>query len=229
VHLVLFDIDGTLTHSQTIDGELYLRSLAEVFGFTDVGADWSAYRHTTDSGILQEIFEARVGREPSVADITTFRKHFIDAIAAAAARAPFREIDGAGLALSHVGQLPSYRVALATGGWSDSARCKMRSAGMDYDALPAASADDAISRVSIMRIAMDRASSRLGGRPDRVVYIGDAIWDARACRELGLPFIGIAAGAGAERLRAEGAHAVFADYSDVEAFCSALQQALRPG
>ncbi len=227
MHLVLFDIDGTLTQSQAIDGELYLRSLAEVFGFADVDADWSAYRHTTDSGILQEVFESRHGRAPSLAEVAAFRSHFVGAIAAAAARTPFREIDGARLALSHVGQLPSHRVALATGGWSDSARCKMLSAGMDYDALPAASADDALSRVSIMRIAMDRAVSRMGAQPDSVVYVGDGIWDAWACRQLDLPFIGIAAGADAERLRAEGAQAVLADYSDLAEFHSAMQRALR--
>src|SRR5260370_20664735 len=64
VHYVLFDIDGTLTQSQSIDAEIYLRSLAEVFGFTDVGADWSSYRHTTDSGILHEIFENAAGERP---------------------------------------------------------------------------------------------------------------------------------------------------------------------
>lgn len=98
---------------------------------------------------------------------------------------------------------------------------------MDYDAFPAASADDALARVSIMRMAIDRAASRMGGRPDGIVYVGDAVWDARACRQLGLPFIGIAGGGDAERLRSEGAEAVFADYSDIAEFCAALQRALR--
>lgn len=229
MHLVLFDIDGTLTHSQSIDGELYLRSLESVFGFTEVGADWSAYRHTSDSGILHEIFVTRLGREPTAAEVATFRGHFVEAIAATAAETPFREVHGARLALSRIGRLPSHRLALATGGWSDSARCKMWSAGMSYDAFPAASADDAMARPAIMRTAMDRAASLIGHSPDSVVYVGDGVWDARACREIGIPFIGISGGADADRLRAEGAQAVFTDYSDVEAFCSALQQALGTG
>jgi phosphoglycolate phosphatase-like HAD superfamily hydrolase len=227
VHLVLFDVDGTLTHSDSIDAELYLRSLAEVFGFTDVDCDWSAYRHTTDSGILHEVFEMRMGREPSAVERAVFRTHFVGAVAAAAAQTPFREIDGARRALDHIEQLPSHRVALATGGWSDSARCKLLSAGLSYDAFPAASADDAIARASIMRIAIDRAISQLGGLLEGVVYVGDAVWDARACRQLGLPFIGIAAGADADRLRAEGARAVLADYSDIAELCTVLEQSLR--
>jgi hypothetical protein len=153
VDFILFDIDGTLTQSQSIDGEIYLHSLAEVFGFTDVGSDWSAYRHTTDAGILHEFFEDRLGRVPAPAELSAFRTHFVDAIAVAAAHMPFHEIDGASQVLRYLAESPSHGVSLATGGWRNSAPCKMRSAGMDYDAFPAASAEDAISRVSIMQIA----------------------------------------------------------------------------
>ena len=223
MHLVLFDVDGTLTHSQSIDAEIYLRSLAEVFGFADVDSDWSSYSHTTDSGILHEIFESRFGRAPTPSELSAFRTHFVDAIAAAAIHTPFREIGGARQALNHLAESAFYRVGLATGGWSDSAGCKMRSAGMHYDAFPAASADDAMSRVSIMQIAIDRVIAHGDGHhPDSIVYVGDGIWDARACRQLKLPFIGIAAGTHAEKLRQEGAHAVFPDYTGIAEFCAAL-------
>ena len=223
MQLVLFDVDGTLTHSQSIDAEIYLRSLAEVFGFADVDSDWSSYSHTTDSGILHQIFESRFGRAPTASDLLAFRTHFVAAIAAASVHTPFREIGGARQILDHLAKLAIYRVGLATGGWSDSARCKMRSAGMHYDAFPAASADDATSRVSIMQIAIDRVIAHGDGHhPDSIVYVGDGIWDARACRQLKLPFIGIAAGTHAEKLRQEGAHAVFTDYAKMAEFCAAL-------
>ncbi len=50
MHLVMFDIDGTLTETMKVDEECYVRSLAEVCGFTDVETDWSSYTHATDSG-----------------------------------------------------------------------------------------------------------------------------------------------------------------------------------
>ena len=229
MHLVLFDIDGTLTQSQSTDTEIYLHSLSEIFGFADVDPDWSSYRHTTDSGILHEIFESRLGRAPTAAEISTFRAHFVNAIAIAAARTPFREILGANQVLSHLTRLPFYCVGLATGGWSDSARCKMRSAGMWYDAFPSASADDAVSRVSIMQIAIDRVMTSAGERrPDTIVYVGDGIWDARACQQLKVPFVGIAAGGHADALRAEGAAEVFPDYSEMAAFCTTLALTGRP-
>jgi phosphoglycolate phosphatase-like HAD superfamily hydrolase len=218
-HLVLFDIDGTLTQSQSIDSEIYLQTLSELFGFNGLNSDWSTYRHTTDSGILREVFETQLGRGPTVEEIETFRAHFVNAIANAASATPFREIAGAGRVLHHISALPSHFVGLATGGWRDSARCKMRSAGLDYDAFPSASAEDAEARASIMKIAIGRMTARAGGRrPDTIVYVGDGIWDARACRELKVPFLGIGAGAHAEVLRAEGATEVFEDYSDLKAF-----------
>lgn len=159
VDLILFDIDGTLTYSQSIDGEIYLDSLAEVFGFTKVDADWSVYKHTTDAGILQELFEVRLRRVPTPAEVAAFRSHFVGAIAVAAAQRPFREIDGAGQILKHLAESPSHAVGLATGGWGDSARCKMCSAGLGYDAFPAASADDQLTALLEVN-ALSKANCR---------------------------------------------------------------------
>ena len=249
--LVLFDIDGTLTQSQSIDSDLYLESLEAVFGFKNVPPDWSAYRHTTDSGILEEIFEVRLERAPTIREAADFRAHFVAAIAAAAARAPFREIDGARAILDHLKRRADCCIGLATGGFSESARCKMQSAGLDYGEFPAASADDATSRVAIMRMAIDRVVAGLTGRrPHEIVYVGDAIWDARACRELGIPFIGVSAETrsaadgtsgdcegtsdvsaetSGDALRRAGASAVLPDFRDVQAFCRALDAATPTG
>jgi phosphoglycolate phosphatase-like HAD superfamily hydrolase len=223
VHLVLFDIDGTLTHSESLDSEIYLRSLSDIFGFVDVSSDWSTYRHITDSGILHEVFETRLGRAPTALEISAFRTHFVTAIAAAAAETPFHEVAGAAQALRTINELPFYHIGLATGGWSDSARCKMRSAGLQYDAFPSASAEDAIARTSIMQVAIDRVVKHVGGdSPETVTYVGDGVWDARACRQLNIPFVGIATGKHADTLRTEGAAEVFPDYSDLEEFSSAM-------
>jgi phosphoglycolate phosphatase-like HAD superfamily hydrolase len=229
VNLVLFDIDDTLTRSQSVDAEIYLQSLSEVFGFADVCPDWSSYQHATDSGILSEIFQNRLGRAPTASETSAFRVHFVNAIAAAAIQMPFREILGARQVLNHLTGVQCYCVGLATGGWSDSARCKMRSAGMHYDAVPSASADDAISRVSIMQTAINRVIEHADGRrPDSIIYVGDGIWDARACRELAIPFIGIATDDHAQTLLSEGAVEVFPDYSQMAEFCTALTLARAP-
>src|SRR5437660_3188125 len=59
MRLVMFDIDGTLTETMKVDEERFVRSFAEVFGLTDIDADWSHYPHVTDSGIFHEVYAPR--------------------------------------------------------------------------------------------------------------------------------------------------------------------------
>ena len=54
--LVVFDLDGTLVDSDEFDGALYAKAVRNVLS-VDVDEDWSAYRHVTDSGILDEILD----------------------------------------------------------------------------------------------------------------------------------------------------------------------------
>jgi phosphoglycolate phosphatase-like HAD superfamily hydrolase len=55
-----------------------------------------------------------------------------------------------------------------------------------------------------------------------VVCVGDVLWDAKTCRNLQLPFIGIGRDHKAELLRNEGACSVLADFQDFAAFELAL-------
>jgi phosphoglycolate phosphatase-like HAD superfamily hydrolase len=220
----MFDIDGTLTETMKTDEECFVRSLAEVCGFTGVETDWSSYQHTTDSGIFHELYLARVGRPPSVAEISRFRQHFVELLTEASSVGAFAPIAGARQLLSCLDGSAERRVSLATGAWRDSARIKMASAGLCFDDHPAASADDAHDRESIMRLSMQRAVARHGAPFVSTVYIGDGVWDARACRTLGIPFIGIGSGSRATRLASEGAVRVFQDYSDTDLFLESLDE-----
>lgn len=220
----MFDIDGTLTESMKVDAECYVRSLAEVCGFTGVETDWSRYKHTTDSGIFQEIYLDRAGRLPSAAEVSGFQRHFIDLLREASATRAFVPIAGAGQLLACLAGSASHRISLATGAWRESARLKMASAGLCFDDHPAASADDAHDRESIMRLSKQRAVERQGGPFVGTVYIGDGVWDARACRALGIPFVGIGAGAHGCRLASEGAVRVFQDYSEPDIFLTSLNE-----
>lgn len=224
MHLIMFDIDGTLTETMKVDEECYVRSLAEVCGFTGVETDWSKYRHTTDIGIFHEICLVRSGRLPSDADISLFRQHFIGLLRQAASASPFVAITGARQLLAGLADLAEWRASLATGAWRDSARLKMASAGLCFDHHPAATADDAHDRESIMRRSQQRAVEWYGVPFVSTVYVGDGVWDARACRALGIPFIGIGVGERAARLAAEGAVRVFEDYSDTDLVFKSLRE-----
>jgi phosphoglycolate phosphatase-like HAD superfamily hydrolase len=218
MNLVMFDIDGTLTETMKVDEECVVRSFKDVFGFADIDSDWSPYPRTTDSGIFHDVFTARVGRTPTAKEGSRFRQRFIQVLAAASSQSPFAPVVGAGGLLSRLAPGGSHRVSLTTGGWRDSARLKMASAGMCFDDHPAASADDALDRESIMRLSRQRAAERYGESFACTVYVGDGVWDARACRSVGIPFIGIGTVSRATRLSVEGAACVFPDFSDADIF-----------
>jgi phosphoglycolate phosphatase-like HAD superfamily hydrolase len=224
MHLIMFDIDGTLTETMKVDEECFVRSFKDVFGFADIDTDWSHYPRTTDSGVFEDVFTSRIGRSPSAEDVSRFRQHFIQLLAAALSQSPFAPVAGADRLLSRLAQSSSHRVSLATGGWRDSARLKMANAGMCFDDYPAASADDALDRESIMRLSRQRAAERYGESFACTVYVGDGVWDARACRSVGIPFIGIGTRSRATRLSAEGAVCVFPDFSDVDLFLRNLYE-----
>ena len=222
MHLVMFDIDGTLTETMKVDEECFVRSFAEVFGFTDIDTDWSHYPHVTDSGIFHEVYASRMGRPPTALDVSRFRRHFIESLAVASSQSPFAPVAGANRLLSRLASDGSHRVSLTTGSWRDSARLKMAGAGMCFDDHPAASADDALERESIMELSKQRAREWYGGPFAGTVYVGDGVWDARACRAMGIPFIGIGSGVRAARLASEGAVRVFQDFSEDGLFLQTL-------
>jgi phosphoglycolate phosphatase-like HAD superfamily hydrolase len=106
---------------------------------------------------------------------------------------------------------------------------KLRAIGIGHEGLAMASSSDASTRTEIITVAIQRLT---GGHPnalERVVSLGDAVWDVRAAAELDVPFVGIGSGVRAERLRAAGAAFVLEDLSDTARLCAALESATPPG
>lgn len=221
MHLVIFDVDGTLIQSLDCDALAYLRALHEAFGFVAVNPDWSAYRNSTDSGIFREVFETQAGRLPDDSEMASFRRHFLSHIAAVSGAAPLRLIPGADETLRHLTSSDSAGVSLATGAWAESARLKLASAGIDFDTFPSATADDSEARTGIIDLAIERAAAVHNVASfERTIYVGDGIWDARACSDLSIPFVGVAAGPSAMRLSLEGAIHVVPDLRGFGSFLS---------
>jgi HAD superfamily hydrolase (TIGR01509 family) len=84
------------------------------------------------------------------------------------------------------------------------------------DAITAAtSSDDADAgkpEPDILRAALDRS----GLAPERVVFVGDAVWDGQAAQRAGVTFIGLTCGGTpAEALRGAGAAEIWTDPADL--------------
>lgn len=224
--LVMFDIDGTLTQSVHTNEQCFVGALQGTFGFQDINQDWTSYPHVTDSGVLGVLFQDRHGRVPTTEETAACQAHFVTLLTRFVEADPVVPIAGAREILERLIADPRYAVSVASGAWSCSGRFKLEQGGLVFPDVPAAFSDDALSREGIMQVSHARALEAAGRAAfDAIIYIGDGIWDARACRNLGWPLIGIADDpAKAQRLRVEGARQVFPDYQDADRFMAALEE-----
>jgi phosphoglycolate phosphatase-like HAD superfamily hydrolase len=216
----MFDIDGTLTATERVDTECYLQAMSEHLGVA-IDSDWSRYRHVTDSGIAAELFELH-GR--AAEEVSVVRRRFVELVQQALRSRPesCQQVTGASDFLLRVRRSEGWLAGLATGGWGASAKAKLRRAGVDFAGLPFASADDAVSRIEIMKTCLRRATAaRAAGDVIEVVYVGDGAWDVRASRDLGWRFIGIGETIRSIRDRARDTYPVFTDFRDADAVLSA--------
>ncbi len=190
MHLVVFDVDGTLVESEDFDGTLYARAIRNVLKI-DVDEDWSGYRHVTDSGILNEVLErSGIGLDRALAHASV-KSDFVGLmdryLADRGNQLP--EVPGARAFVDRLSAHQGFHVAVATGGWKETAAKKLRAIGLDPETFALSSGSDAISRVEIMQIAAHRALT--GRLADRKTYFGNRPWDRDASRRLGWDFIGI--------------------------------------
>ena len=190
MHMIAFDLDGTLADSEAFAGELYVQAVQTALGI-EIEADWSGYRHRTDSGILDEIIDRSELNADRSSIHLAVKKAMTDLVAnyVAARDSRIPEIPGASAFVRQLIRHPSVRVAVATGGWEETALIKLSAIGIDPQQMPIATSSDAVSKADIMRIAERRALP--SGGVTRRTYFGDSPYDKEVSRTLRYNFIAI--------------------------------------
>ena len=127
MHLVMFDIDGTLVDSAGFDAQLYVEAVRNVLN-VEVDSDWNAYEHVSDSGILEEVLRDAgldAEREHLAARV---QQRFVGLVRDYLKRGPgaICEIAGAKRLIERLLELPNVRVGVATGGWEPTALLSSR-------------------------------------------------------------------------------------------------------
>ncbi len=227
--LAIFDVDGTLVQSYLLDGECFVAACHDALGIADIDTDWGRYDHVTDPGIAAQIIRERRGREPRADELDRLQSAFCTRLAEAAGRdGAYAALPGAAGLLAALRARGDWTLALATGAWRAAAGIKIGRSGLDLDLdeTPAAFGEDGPSRRAIVGAAIARAREQAGVADfARMVCIGDGVWDVHTAIGFGLPCIGVGTGENAERLAAAGAARVVADFTDLEAILSALEEA----
>lgn len=211
MHVVSFDIDGTLVASAAFDGELYAEAIRDVLG-VDIDTDWSRYENVTDSGILEEILAKHASTDQRAPMAHEIHASFVARTERYAAENPglIREVPGALALVEELRKSPEVRVCLATGGWAETAKLKLGAIGLDPAEFAMATGSDASRRTDIMRLAEARATQ--GSVAKRRTYFGDGVWDKRAAGELGYDFVAVGNGVDHD--------VAFSDLQDIDAILS---------
>jgi phosphoglycolate phosphatase-like HAD superfamily hydrolase len=208
--MIVFDVDGTLIGGEVTDWACYGAAFEEVAGFGLSKSFFAGIEEITAQAIVHQALahlpaEERRLKEQAVCQgyLRRLRESHESNpgcfFAVEGAVALLRELKARGILL-----------AIATGDWRETICFKLGAAGVACDDIPMVTSSEFYSRADIIAAAVAKA----GGSLAETIYVGDGIWDFRACRKLGIRFIGI--GHRREMLREAGATHVLADLSPPE-------------
>jgi phosphoglycolate phosphatase-like HAD superfamily hydrolase len=184
--------------------------------------EWIAAPHMTDWGILGHLFREHRGRELELNELTAFRVRFTELLRQSLSEHDIKAdiaTPGARELLAALLADDRFEVSIATGACRSAAELKLLQGELPARTIPMASSDDAVARADIMRHSRTIAAAH-----QRVIYVGDGTWDAKACNELGWPLIGVAAQAPrADHLRSAGAAIVVPDFVNTLSVIQSIQ------
>ena len=219
--LVLFDIDGTLLLSAGAGRRAILAALGE--HIPDVAAVAGIrFDGKTDPQIVSELLEAAGDPGPHDAEkvgrvLQRYVAHLEMDLAVHGHRS--RLMPGIPALLDALEADPAVVLGLLTGNIATGARLKLRAAGLEPQRfLVGAFGSDHAQRGELPPIAARRAEPHFGRVPSgaEVVIIGDTPADVSCAECIGARTVAVATGGfSVAELTATGAHAVFADFSDL--------------
>jgi phosphoglycolate phosphatase-like HAD superfamily hydrolase len=185
--LYLFDIDGTLLHARGSGRGAFDRVMHEQHGISDA-SDGIRYGGKTDPAIVDEIFQARLGRAPTSAERDAFFDAYIPRLERMLDEQGVVVYDGVVAALVYLKSRA--RLAIATGNIRRGAAAKLAAAELaPWFELGGYGCDSPV-RAELVAKAIERA-----GSVDEVVVVGDTIHDIAAARACGATVCAVATGA----------------------------------
>lgn len=186
-NLIVFDIDGTLT--DTVDQ--HINTFKEVLiemGVSEITTDFKTVKHHTDSYVSKLIFESNTKEEFTKVKIDLFERGLTKKIGIQ----KIKEIAGAKELINTLQNNSDFGFCFATGSLRQPAEYKLNSVGISFEDWQLVASDTIYSREGIVSKAIENASKYYNvPKFERVISIGDGLWDLMTAKELHLEFIGV--------------------------------------
>jgi len=188
--LIIFDVDGTLIDNEIVDWPAFDAAMESACGIPRSESFFDALEERTARAIVHAALASRPLEERNRLELLVERE-YLSRLRTAFQSQPeaFKATTGALELMDGLRATPGVTVAIATGDWHSPISFKLKTAGFNTDGIPMATSSDHLSRADIISLAASRAGLPLKD----AVYVGDGLWDQRACSRLGIPFIGTGA------------------------------------
>jgi phosphoglycolate phosphatase-like HAD superfamily hydrolase len=215
--LLLFDIDNTLLYSGGAGSVAMTAAFSDLFGVDD-GFGKIEFSGRTDRFILRSALDAHGIDGDFETQMAAFLDRYYALLPGSLADKQGTLMPGFPELLASLMEVPSARLGLATGNFSEAARLKLDYYGIEEffaagSNLLGGFGEESIDRADVVRKAIENVGA--GVSADHVLVIGDTPKDITAALDNGVTAVGVATGSyTTDELRESGAHMVFEDFSD---------------
>ena len=215
MHILLFDIDGTLIRSGGAGKHALESALAALFGLAEV-KDGVPYSGRTDSAIVRDLL-ALHGIEPTPANVERLKDAYLERLPGALRAHEGVVLPGVADLLDNLRTHERVALGLLTGNVCRGAEHKLRHFGLWEHFAFGGFGDDAHDRADVARAALCAAERHLRRpvEPAHVWVIGDTPLDVACARAVGAKAVAVCTGWHClDELHACGADWVLNDLSD---------------
>lgn len=185
--LLVFDIDDTLTKTASLHIETFIDGLRSL-GVTEMDTNFGEYLHHTDSYISRVIYEKNLKQEFTQEKRIEFEQFLYTGIK----KHRLAEIRGAAKLIHGLEQEKNIAIAYATGSLLRPAILKLERIKANYHPAQLVASNDIEEREGIVSKAIDQSKEFYKVDAfDRIISVGDGLWDLKTANKLGIEFIGI--------------------------------------
>lgn len=226
MHLVLFDIDGTLLNSHGAGRRAMKIALEAVYGTAGDIDNYNMAGKTDRRIVFDLLTAAGLTPEDVEARFATYARVFARTLEEIVRERPPTALPGALPLVQRLARRPDVLLGLLTGNLPEGARIKLESAGFNLSLFRiAAFGSDALDRDHLPAIALRRARTQFGHtfQDKHIVIVGDTPLDIQCSRAVNAKSVAVATGPYPPNVLAQHRPDVLLpDLSDVEKAESAI-------